>query len=198
MLSYVLSHVRAVESTAPVHVALKKMTHKGLHRIPVVDSAGHLQFIMTQSCVMAFISKNLGLFPGFQKTVGELKLGYKTQIVAARRTQTAGSAFVSMVSHKVSGLAVVDEKNKLVGNISATDLRSIGYDGKLFLKLFLSVGEFTGNRPAFFVTADHTVEDVVQLFAEKRVHRLYVCQGDREIIGVISLMDLLKVFLHHE
>jgi CBS domain-containing protein len=186
---------RAVEITAPFIVALKKMTHKALHRIPVVDGAGHLEFIMTQSAIMTFISKNLGLFPGADKTVGELNLGYKAQVVAARRTQTAGSAFVSMLTHKVSGLAVVDDNNKLVGNISATDLKSIGYDGKLFLKLFLTVGEFTGNKPAFFVTPAHTVSDVVALFAEKRVHRLYVCQGDREILGVISLVDLLKVFL---
>eukprot|EP01122_Echinamoeba_exundans_P015074 TRINITY_DN7007_c0_g1_i2.p1 TRINITY_DN7007_c0_g1~~TRINITY_DN7007_c0_g1_i2.p1 ORF type:complete len:259 (-),score=53.19 TRINITY_DN7007_c0_g1_i2:9-752(-) len=80
----------AVEITAPFIVALKKMTHKGLHRIPIVDGAGHLEFIMTQSAIMSFISKNLDLFPGASKTVGELNLGYKAQVVAARRTQASG------------------------------------------------------------------------------------------------------------
>lgn len=177
-------------------VALKKMTSKGLHRIPVVDGAGHLESILSQSSIMAFIHKNLHLFPGTSRIVGELGLGYKAQVVAARRTQTAGSAFVSMLEHRVSGLAVVDDQNKLVGNISATDLKMIGYNGQLFLKLFLTVGEFTGNRAALYVTPQHTIADVIKLFSEKRVHRLYVCQGDREILGVISLVDLLKVFIN--
>lgn len=47
-----------------------------------------------------------------------------------------------MIDVKKSALAVVSENGQLVGNLSASDLKEIGYDMGLYDKLFDSVGDF--------------------------------------------------------
>jgi CBS domain-containing protein len=159
---------RPIEAHAPLKVALRLMATHEIHRVPIVDEEGHLISILTQSSIISQIYHNLSIFSDSHKTVGELGLGYKAKIVAARSTQIAGAAFTTARDHKVSGLAVVDDQNKLVGNISVSDLKTIGYNGQLFKRLFLDVAAFINNRPAVFVTPATSVSEVVRIFHENK------------------------------
>lgn len=110
--------------------------HK-VHRIPIVDSAGDLVSIVSQSHLVKLLRDNHSKFPAMKKKIGPLKLGYR-EVLSVKTNQRAIDAFnlihktvnfrMSYYSYlnflqKVSGVAVLNEQQELVGNLSASDLK---------------------------------------------------------------------------
>ena len=141
-----------------------------------------------------------------------------------KTTDRAIEAFKIICDNQVSGIAIVDSNGKLVGNISASDLRviffilfvsffffdfflflvqqQVGYDGKLMSKLLLSVQDFAKLIPKntdfpgpYCVRKTATVYDVVEIIRESRTHRVYVVDDEKHPIGVISLIDIIDLML---
>lgn len=189
-----------VEESQPLLMAAQTMVKDRTHRLPVLDGAGALTTIVTQSALVDLIAKNAGKFKVFNKTVGKLKLGLK-DVFSVKEGDAAVDAFRLIYEKGVSGVAVTDEAGALRGNISASDLREIGYDGSSVESLFLTAGEFvarvaeqvSADRPnpgPVAVTTAATVEEVVTKFHEFRTHRVYVVDGEKTV-GVISLVDVI-------
>jgi len=111
-------------------------------------------------------------------------------------------AFKTMQKQKIGACGVVDDKTgKLVGNISAADIKLLGHDLSFFQALAFTVNEYSKlvmektGRKADIVTIKesgiHTVGDVVQKLLEHRIHRLYITNADEKPVGVISMTDIL-------
>jgi len=100
---------------------------KGLHRVPVVNSSGEVISIISQSSIVAFLNKHIRDFKEeSSKTIKELGIGTKP-VITVQHDTTAIETFRLMDNKKISGVAVVDQSGKLIGNTSASDL-------KLFIK----------------------------------------------------------------
>jgi len=193
---------KPVEDKMPISAAIDRMVQWKVHRIPVLDSAGDLITLITQSHIVSWIHKHMKeLGPTVtRKTVDEMELGLGLgEVVSVPLTALALDAFKLMHSKGVSAVAVVNEKNELVGNISASDLKQIGYDAKMFSKLFLKIDEFMKHIPPneFFsgpicVQKGSTFEEVIEKLQLAKVHRLYVVSLDNKPIGVISQQEVLQ------
>jgi CBS domain-containing protein len=131
------------------------------------------------------------------------------------RPETSITVAISLFGqHHISGLPVVDDRGKLVGMISATDLmwREKGIEMPLyimFLDGFISlqnpikqqrelhkvlgqtVGEVMSTDP-ISITTDRTLATAAKLMAENRVRRLPVVLADRQVVGVISEGDIVR------
>lgn len=138
------------------------------------------------------------------KTVDELKLGSAPPI-SVKESAPALEAFKLMDSKQVTGLAITDDHGKLVGNISARDL-------KIFIKhidfdhLLQPVGEFVKElrqravdikSPTITVFGKTTFEMVVGKLAATKVHRLFVVDSETSFhpTRIISLADVLHVVM---
>ena len=78
---------------------------------------------LTQSAVVDFLAKNVSKLGNVvDKTVGEMLLGCKP-VVKVNINHNAIDAFKLMAEHKVSAVAVVDDENHLISNLSARDIR---------------------------------------------------------------------------
>jgi len=192
---------RPVEDKMPISAAIDRMVLWKVHRIPVLDSSGELITLITQSQIVSIIHKHMKeLGPITHKTVNEMELGLcMGEIVSVPLTALAIDAFKLMHSKGVSAVAVVNEKNELVGNISASDLKQIGYDAKMFSKLYLKIDEFMKHIPPndvfngpICVQKTATYEEVVEKLQLAQVHRIYVVGNDKKPIGVISQLEILK------
>lgn len=109
----------------------------------MVDASGKMVSILSQSqlvrSLMPYVQHSSELS---KQKVGDLKLGYK-KVLSISATAPASTAFKRMQQAGVSGLAVVDpETHRLVGSISASDLKEIGSDASLFERVLLPVAEF--------------------------------------------------------
>jgi len=126
-------------------------------------------------------------------TVGQLRLGYRKVHSITLETKVI-SAFRAMIENHVSGLAVLHD-NEIVGNISASDIKELGFEFNLFSRLFVSIKEFFGEnmKPLQSVTPQTKFKDVVTLFLKNKVHRVYVVD-EKDVVGVITPSDILKCF----
>jgi len=217
-----------VESGAPVLEALNLMVKWGVHRIPIVDAEGELITIISQSQLSTFIYKYLRSFPPslitqtaasiaacIPTTDQESSINTPTKVISVGLKDRAIDAFITMHQKRISGVAVIDDDGVIVGNISASDLKAIGYDGTLIARLFYPVSEFlrlihpnksgesSSNSsdtqaeaaryaPPVVVLTTATFGAVLGTLVNTRIHRVYVVDDAMHPVGVIGHAEILR------
>jgi len=184
-----------VDENAPLLVIIDLMILKKVHRVPIVDGEGNLKTIITQSHIAQLVAKNhLELFH-LQPKVSDLKLGLK-EVISIESDQLTVDAFRTIYDKKVLGVAVV-EHGKLIGNISASDIKSVlNEDMSGWENLYIPCRNFV--RDVLKMTKLHIVctfsslDEVFCKFGSSKAHRLYVVDDDFKPIGIISLVDALE------
>ncbi len=135
-------------------------------------------------------------------------------MVAVPVTAQTMDAFTKLAEESVSGAAIVDEYNRLVGVLSASDFLRARRDVTLhewdhfFDDLKEPVSEYLNRRNAYFpgkfsknpitVRREDTVMDVLNKFTSAHVHRLFVVDDAFRPVGVWSLSDVIEVFLRYQ
>jgi CBS domain-containing protein len=187
---------QAVESSMSLYDCLNLMTKWKVHRVPVVDSMGTLLTSISQSSIVKFLCRIISKFSVAEKTVEELKLGYKTIVHSIRDDKPLRDAFTLMRDQGVMGLPVVDQNGAVVESVSVSDLKQIGFDGSLFSKLDVGIKDVFKNyqrQGPYLVTPKQTVAEVAGLLTRAKVHRVFLVDENKKPIGVISLGDILEL-----
>jgi len=191
-----------VEDDTPLGNAITMMTEGEVHRIPILDGDGELVSLLSQSRIVEYLAKNLMKFPSSLKTLAELKLGVGSVVSVQERDLTV-AAFEAMRKNAISGVGVVNEVGALIGVLSVTDLRSVGYDEQLFQRLYLPVHEFialaqktNAQKPKapVTITQQTTFGELLDLFGKTGLHRFFVVDEAKKPSGIVSLTDILRVF----
>jgi CBS domain-containing protein len=197
-----------IASDATLKEALQVLTDQGVHRLVLKDvESGDLVSMLTQSHVVQVLYPFVKEFGFSRRTVGELKLGYRATGTVSTSNPTK-EAFKKLHAARFDGLAVTDEKDALVGNISISDLSLIGYDGSMFKRLMWPLAKFLEGRLAkpnshkarhglagiLSVSPQDTIQAVFDKFQQTEVHRLYVEQNGK-LLGVILLSDLIRLVM---
>jgi len=192
-----------VESSAPLLSVIQLMSNWSVHRVPIVDAEGELITIITQSHIMRFLYQHMYMFGDLAgKTLESLHMIHNG-VVSVPLKRRAMDAFKVMHDQKVSAVAIVDHAGKLVGNISASDLKVIGYDGALLSRLAYPISQFlkilsTENKEAMqvegpiFVKPSSTFREVMEKLITMRIHRVYIVDHDHKPQGVVSQLEVLR------
>ncbi|SFE27528.1 CBS domain-containing protein [Streptomyces mirabilis] len=138
-----------------------------------------------------------------------------TEVVRA----TYGTPFKEVArllgEHRISGLPVVDEDDRVVGVVSETDLMAHQaeapdpYEPKKrfrFAALTRSARQRAAKatariagqlmtEPPVTVHADDTIVEAARTMAQHRVERLPVLDGEQRLVGIVTRRDVLQVFL---
>jgi len=143
------------------------------------------------------------------ETIEQLQIGYR-DVVSVDPDLAVIQAFVKMVETRKSGIAVVQanefDEMALIGNVSASDLKDIGYDGQLFSKLYIPVSTFLEMKtkyaavpPPLTVSPQESISHVLEQFHQHGIHRLYIVdtENDTSLLGVITPSDVLRLFASH-
>lgn len=119
-----------------------------------------------------------------------------------------------LLEHKISGLPVVDDENRVVGMISEGDLvlrakevKAPAFSeilgGVIFLEsqnrffaelkktIALSVGELM-TRKIYTVGEEATLEQIATLMSTKGINRVPVVDKDKKLLGIITRQDIIK------
>jgi len=178
---------------------LMKTFSSGVHRVPVVDEKNKILNFISQSDLNRYLCENIYLCGENQnKNVTELGLSAKV-VVYARGDAIAIQALDIMARNRLSALPVVDLDGDLIGNFSASDLRGMGPGD--FVHLLRPIGQVLvlyNPRSLFPLTCKPTdsLEHVMLKLAGAKVHRLWVVDENKKILGVIALTDVMKPFLN--
>ncbi|MFD5256408.1 CBS domain-containing protein [Streptomyces bobili] len=117
--------------------------------------------------------------------------------------------------HRISGLPVVDEDEKVIGVISETDLlvhqaeTPDPYEPKKRFRLVdltpsarkraakataRTAGQLM-SEPAITVQADGSIVEAARTMAQHHIERLPVLDEEQRLVGIVTRRDLLQVFL---
>jgi len=197
----VKSPYEPMDDRASILHAMEWMRKTGAQRIPVVDNAGELQTIVTESGILKFLHAEVVQFPQHVASLAQLNLS-STPFHAIQSTARAIDAFRLIAKHRVGAVAVLNEKHEIVGNISATDLRVINSTGGFSATLFLPAYYFTRlcrepNSPTaepIVATSATTLAEVIKNLVTHKIHQIYVTKGSsNEVSGVVDLRSILQV-----
>jgi CBS domain-containing protein len=132
-------------------------------------------------------------------------------VVAVRRGAVFKDIVKTMRRWRVSAVPVLDEEGRVMGVVSEADLLhkaevSVGapegparplHPDDLTKAAAATAGELM-TTPAVTVRADATLPQAARTMARHRVKRLPVVDADGMLTGVVSRVDLLKVYLRDD
>mmetsp|Transcript_31615 Transcript_31615/g.58497 ORF Transcript_31615/g.58497 Transcript_31615/m.58497 type:complete len:377 (-) Transcript_31615:257-1387(-) len=184
----------------------KELMGRHMHRVPITDSSSGKPVctgIISQSGLVSFIASRCP--PGsLDEKLTDSGLPYRKDIVKIADDASAASAFELLDSKRLSGIAVVDEDGKLIGNTSARDIKNavmdagrIGMDMDILSYLArVRQSQVVKNDkyPSCHVHEDATVGNVVNLLAKTGFHRVFVVDDDMRPVGVVSFADIINFF----
>jgi len=173
---------------------LEKMVLSHLHRVGITNQDKKVHNLITQSTILLFIYRNIDdLHPKPNSSIEELGL-VKRHIKHAKMTDITINAYCKLSSMKISALAVVDEKKKLQYELSVESIRYLTTQN--YMDLTLEIQEYmkkVKQQVALFVSPKTTLRSLLEIMTANKLHRLWICENDGHVVGVVTLSDVLNV-----
>lgn len=127
-----------------------------------------------------------------------LKLYMSAPVHAVRTTDSLDEAQRRLRDHRISALAVVDERDRIVGVLSRSDLLRVGRReaGSQHRAALLNLPDrpveevMTGGL--FSLGPDDPLEEAARIMVQERVHRIFVVQAGDVPRGVVSTRDVMQ------
>jgi len=188
-----------IEPTMHLTKLIEPFAH-GLHRVlvPQKDDEGKNSYrVLSQSDVVSYLYKHKEeVIDIFSKKLSELGIEAKG-VISVPSSTTALECFKQMSVEKVPALAIVDNSNKIIGNISASDLR--GINKRKLLKVVSPVTEFLLTQYGFLrdpitITFESSLGTAVGLLVNESIHRLWIVDAQHRPVGCLSLTDVINIF----
>jgi CBS domain-containing protein len=176
---------------------------KGIHRALVTTEGDQKYHILSQTDVVKFLFES-GLFDDmFSKLLCDFPslFLYTSKVTTISADSPAIEGFKQLGRNKFGAVAVMDSNGKLLGNLSASDLRGVAVDFlvKTILRParnFLQLVQGVDVAPVT-TKLDETLGSAVRKMLEHRVHRVWVVDDQGCLDTVVSLTDVCRVFAEY-
>jgi CBS domain-containing protein len=189
----------AVNQTASLQDVVEILT-KGIRRVPVIDDAGKVVNIVSQSSIIQFVNKHLHeIKPLFDEKLENLTVGNAPVLTTPKETR-AIDVFRMMDHHMRSGVAVVDATGVLLGYTSGPDLKLFIQTpslGVLQLPIMTFLNKIRAqsidiSTPVTTCSLHEPAALLIGKLVATRSHRVFVVTNDYKPARVISIVDLLR------
>jgi len=180
----------------PVHSLIEALS-KGVHRA-LIENQGSCS-IISQTDVIQWIAENKAFVPILDRSVASLAFP-SIKITSISDTQTALEGFRLMTVCDTSSVAILNRQGKLVGNMSASDLK--GIHPETVPKLELTVVHFLQDlhpsslQPVIVKDAD-SLRSVLQKMINNHIHRVWLVDSEQRPQACISMTDVLTKFTRY-
>jgi len=197
-------HIYVFEPYELVTRLLKPFGTAKTHRVLVHQKDDHEIYhtyrVLSQTDLVRFFAKNMQnlnqtILNADIESLGLTKGGIHT----IATSESALDGFRKMdILQDTNALALVDQEQKLVGNLSASDLRGITTEtmSQLQAPIIDFLKSTCTNRPIKPVTCTSKtpLRDVIQLAVDNKIHRVWVVDSVNTPVGVVTLSDIIRVF----
>jgi len=194
-----------LDRTSPLLELFEVLCLPHVHRVPIIDAKGNepekkVLAVITQAELIRWLWASRRA-PGFPHQVLGMKINQitpavKESLVLVYESEPTLSAFDKIVANGINGIGVTSADGKLVGNVSATDLRIAAATGwqkmmELLDQPLRSFLQFKGTLVIYpydkashpkpiTVTPDQTLEAALGKLESYHIHRVWVVQGDQK------------------
>lgn len=173
------------------------------HKTGPTHSAGagwHATDVVSQTDLLAFLQQNAKtVFPELAaQSLESLGLTATGVLKTNGATTTALDAFHKMFLDRVPAIGLVDEQEKLVGNLSITDLRDLTSPEAL-VTLLLPATEYVKPhaKPLVTLPSSATLGNLLDTLVEHHLRRVYII-GEEGLDGIVSISDVLRLLAPEE
>ncbi|CAH1414250.1 unnamed protein product [Lactuca virosa] len=185
-----------------------------LRNVPIIEPGNPLiKNFITQSAVVQGLEQCKGRdwFDSISMhPITELGLPFvaKDKVISSDSNELILEAFKKMKDNQIGGLPVVEgPTKKIVGNVSIKDIRFLLLKQKLFTNFrrlttrdFMNTIAATSEETMKVISPitcklNATLGDVISTLSSKSVHRIYVVGDGIEVIGIITLRDVISCFI---
>lgn len=136
-------------------------------------------------------------------------------VITVKPGSSLSDAAHLLVTHKISGLAVVNEENKLVGIITEADfLRALGvpsrHPGHSIWQTLENIFNLPVQAPepeglvsnlmmknVITISPNRSLHHALEKMKQNQIKRLIVCDDAQQVIGMITRSDLIRLFFDH-
>eukprot|EP00300_Choanocystis_sp_HF-7_P032932 c4458_g1_i2.p2 GENE.c4458_g1_i2~~c4458_g1_i2.p2 ORF type:complete len:324 (+),score=84.10 c4458_g1_i2:35-1006(+) len=196
---------RSVKAGADMLDAIKILGGGAVKRVAVLNAAGRVANIVSQSDVISFLAKHIALFPEDVRAtpVSELFHSEFKPVISVATTDTVLGALTKMDNSKITGIGIVDG-DRLVGNVSGKDLKLFTRGTPSYAMLHEPVMEMIKDLrqremvdisiPVIAIFPGTAFEIAVRKIAATKVHRVYVVDSEERFapVGIVSQTAVLK------
>lgn len=156
-----------------------------------------LACVITQSDVVRYLFEHEEDFSALtDRTISDLGL-LNHAAVTISSDKTFWDAFKLLRAQMFSAVAVVDDKGRVLGNVSANDARRLILQQQRISLLHSSLQEYSDMKvepfdaEAITCSPNETLKQVIAKLARTRVHRVWVVDAERRPTHAIALRDVL-------
>ncbi|KAI9205642.1 uncharacterized protein BJ171DRAFT_63936 [Polychytrium aggregatum] len=215
----------SVQASAPLIDAVEEFVRARAHRVivlePTEDGGQRFIGVLSQSSISAYLASQFGKLSTNRALIGTWALGEKTladlglvsgDVVSVTQEDTVLEALFTMHDRGVSSVAIVsraDGSSALCGSIGMTDIKEIlahrGGWRRLFENVFRFFVELRSEQglenggndraPSFTVHPSTTLISAIEKMSATHTHRVWVVNNNGEVVGVVSLSDVMSRLL---
>ena len=118
-----------------------------------------------------------------------------TELIYGTPDMTLEDAIKVLFNRKITGVPVVDQNGKMIGVLSEFDIIQSIDDSSKGKPLNLKQ-KIRFRAKVTTVDEDTPLDEILRLFVEKQVRRLPVLNGKRQLVGIISRRDIMRVLFY--
>jgi len=190
------SPVITMAPTTPVYDAMQIMVKEGFRRIPIVDpGTRRLRGIITATDIIDYLGGGQKFqivqrkyARNFFKAINEPVRSIMTEkVVSAQTSAKISDAIELMKKHKVGGLPVVDEENRVWAIVTERDIITL-FAGKMRAKVMDLMSKRVVTAPP-----KTSIFEAEKIMIKYGFRRLPIVSENR-LIGIATVMDILRFF----
>lgn len=197
---------KPLPETSTLLEVVTKLINEPIERVALINAKNEVTHIVSPSSIMKALARAVrekpDLLPMGSTPVSKLNVGPRGgEIVTIDSRHTTGLAFKTLAQQKVSGAPVVDctHGDEFIGNLSTSDAFHLRAD---LADLENPVNDFVFDirshttkaiMPAISVAEETTFAKAIQKVVAVGMHRLYITDKNRRVVGVMSLKDFFRV-----
>lgn len=194
-------------------IVLLLLSKYRLRSVPVIEiDKPSIKNMITQMAVIQGLAQCKGrdwFDPIARKSVSEIGLPFMSpdKVICIGGDELVLEAFKCMHENQIGGLPVVQgSTKKIIGNISMRDIQFLLLHRELFSKFrqltaldfmrtVVSTRDSSFMMPPITCKSDTPLGDVIEVLAEKDIHRIHLVDEQDELCGVITSRDVISCFV---
>jgi CBS-domain-containing membrane protein len=187
--------VETIRAEDDLDVAIAQMRQAGVHALPVVDEADHLEGIVTDVDALIALARARSGFTLLERVVVDAVMTHDP--VSVGPETCLAEAAEALLQGGFRHLPVIDDAGRLVGILSERDLRTrLGLEVEGFCAATLEaltapVSEAMTPDP-ISARVGAPLSEVLEAFTTERLGSLPVIDDADRLVGILSYVDVLR------
>lgn len=188
-----------------LYEACRRMLESRARRIPLVDIDDETQremvvSVLTQYRILKFVSVNVKETQMLRKPLRDVGVGSYDNLSYAYMDSPVMEVIQALVRRSISSVPILDKEGVVLNVFEAVDVIALIKGGD-YDNLQLTVGKALEKRSEDFpgiytCTLNDRLDTIFDTIRKSRVHRLVVIDERSQLVGLLSLSDILDYTLN--